>query len=57
MLGINDREKPLVRSLLAGVFGNKLGWNSEMEDPKSTKKFMEMAINWCVERNGGYLAE
>ena len=39
------------------VFGNKSIWNSEMENPKPTKKFMEMAINRCVERNGGYLAE
>ena len=52
--GVNDQEKPPISSLLVGVFGNKSGWNLEMEDPKPTKKFMEMAINRCVERNGGY---
>ena len=55
-VGSNDREKPPVSVLLAGVFGKKSGWNSKMEDPKPTKKFMEMAINRFVERNGGYLA-
>ena len=54
---VNDPEKLPVGLLLAGVFGNKSGWNSEKEDPKPTKKFMEMAINRCVEKNGGYLAE
>jgi len=41
--------------LLVGAFGKIIGWCVKMEDSKSNKKLVGLAMKQCAKEKGGYV--